>query len=121
MSPTIHHVSARRPWDSGTCAAEEKQREIAPRQEAAYVCARGHVFTVPFAAGAVFPATWDHKCGSPARLEGAPEDSKAPGKRERPEHDTSPMAQLRKRRSKKDGAEILAEALEHVRETGASR
>jgi hypothetical protein len=44
----------------------------APRQVVTYLCAREHLVSVPFAADAEVPATWECRCGQPAtRVAGA--------------------------------------------------
>jgi hypothetical protein len=40
----------------------------APRRIAVYFCPREHVMTVPFAADAELPETWDCRCGLEATL-----------------------------------------------------
>lgn len=131
--PHVHHLGAALPWPGTDGVPEIPQREIAPRRGVAYKCARGCTFTVTFAAEAEPPDDWECRCGRPARREGAPEGTggtarlpgyQAPGsgRYERADPvDTTPMGQLRKRRSAKEGAAILAEALAAVRESGAAR
>jgi hypothetical protein len=103
----------------------------APRTNVPYTCERGHAFTVPFADGATPPLAWMHRCGAVATLDGAPEDedldravaelrdSLPAGRGTNP--GTEPMAQLRKRRSDKDGAAILAARLAEVKAMEVSR
>jgi len=43
-------------------------RAYAPRWVATYLCAREHLVTVPFAAEAKVPETWECRCGQPAAL-----------------------------------------------------
>jgi RNA polymerase-binding protein len=38
----------------------------APRQVVTYLCTREHLVSVPFAADAEVPETWDCRCGQPA-------------------------------------------------------
>lgn len=121
-------IKGHRPWPE-TTSAEVRQRETAPTQEVAYTCERGCKFTLILAAGAEIPDKWEHSCGKPARRDGAPEGagrkvrlpSPGTGKYERPDSDTTPMGQLRKRRTRKQGEAILAEALERARQTGVAR
>jgi hypothetical protein len=40
----------------------------APRRVGTYLCAREHLVTVPFAAEAEVPETWECRCGQPAAL-----------------------------------------------------
>lgn len=80
----------------------------APRQQAAYRCARGHSFTVTLAAGIEPPQTWDCRCGARAGQSAADADDEH-GRR---------MAQLLGRRTRADLEELLAERLA---ETAAAR
>jgi hypothetical protein len=44
----------------------------APRQVVTYLCTREHLVSVPFAADAEAPESWDCRCGQPAtRVAGA--------------------------------------------------
>jgi len=94
------------------------------------VCAGGCRFTVPFAAGAEVPETWNCRCGQPARLEGAPEGTEGyavlpgyatPGTGKYERGTKSPQDHLHERRSGAEGAALLAERLAEVRRTGAAR
>ena len=85
----------------------DRNTDLAPRQTADYECPQGHSFTVPFAAEAEVPATWEcSSCGRTAQHVGAA----AP----EPKH-TKParthMDMLRERRTTADLEEVLKEQL----------
>lgn len=124
-----HAPIAHLPWPGGS-SAEEPYEQPAPRRHATYVCTRGHTFTLTFAATAEVPPTWDHTCGAPARLEGAPEgtEGSAPltgyhavgsGRYERSCDTVSPRAQLGKRRRDAELEATLNEALADLRQRRA--
>ena len=47
-----------------TSYENDRNTDLAPRQEIAFDCPKGHHFTVPFAAEAEVPATWECRvCG----------------------------------------------------------
>jgi hypothetical protein len=51
----------------------------APRQVVTYLCTREHLVSVPFAADAEVPETWDCRCGKPAtRVDPASADPAPP-------------------------------------------
>ena len=86
----------------------DRNTELAPRQPVAYDCPKGHHFSVPLAAEADVPATWECRfCGSTAQLVGgeAPEPKKTKPAR-------THMDMLRERRSTADLEEVLKEQLE---------
>ena len=58
---------------------------FADRQDARYVCPRGHDFKVTLALDADAPATWDCRCGEVAELVGDPV----------PEEDAKPVKAVR--------------------------
>ena len=124
MSPLhISSVRARTPWEGTGGKPEVPPKGEAPRKTVAYDCERGHPHEVVYAAEASPPfAVWC-KCGGMARLPGAPEDAVPEGSEPRRHRnpETEPMAQLRKRRTRKQGEAILAEALERARQTGVAR
>jgi hypothetical protein len=93
--------------------AEVPYVQPAARQQAAYLCARGHLLTVPFAAGADIPTAWDCRCGAPASRPG----SGQLGPAVEDQHDRR-MAQVFDRRTVAELEELLAERLA---ETGARR
>jgi len=90
----------------------DRDTELAPRQTAAYDCPKGHQFTVPFAAEAELPATWECKvCGAPALLV----DGQLPEpKKVKPARTHWDM--LMERRTVDDLEEVLAERLAVLRE-----
>jgi ribosomal protein L37AE/L43A len=91
----------------------DRNTDLAPRQSAAYDCPKGHHFTVPFAADAEVPATWEcSSCGSTAQLAGA-----APPEPKRTKPVRTHMDMLRERRSTADLEEVLKEQLEVLRST----
>ena len=85
----------------------DRNTDLAPRQSAEYDCPKGHHFTVPLAAEAEVPATWECRfCGATATHAGAeaPEPKKTKPAR-------THMDMLRERRSTADLEEVLKEAL----------
>jgi hypothetical protein len=90
----------------------DERSEPAPRREVTYFCAAGHASRIWFALDASAPETWDcPRCGQPAGLDG----QNPPG-RSRAEPYKSHRAYVKERRSDEDGAKILAEALEKLRQ-----
>lgn len=86
----------------------DRNTDLAPRQSADYDCPKGHHFTVPLAAEAEVPATWECRfCGTTATRVGAntPEPKKTKPVR-------THMDMLRERRSTADLEEVLKEALQ---------
>ena len=50
-----------------TSYENDRNTDLAPRQDVAFDCPKGHNFTVPFAAEAEIPATWECRvCGATA-------------------------------------------------------
>lgn len=89
----------------------DRNTELAPRQPAAYHCPKGHRSTVPFAAEAEIPATWECKVcgGSAALVDGTtPEAKKAKPAR-------THWDMLMERRTVDDLEEVLAERLAVLR------
>ena len=94
----------------------DRNTDLAPRQTAEYECPQGHAFSVPFAAEAEVPASWDCRfCGKTAvRVgESAPEPKKT-----RPTR--THMDMLRERRSTADLEAVLKEQLS-IRHAAAKR
>jgi RNA polymerase-binding protein len=90
----------------------DERSEPAPRREVTYFCAAGHDSQIFFAMDAAAPETWDcPRCGQPAGLDG----QNPPG-RLRAEPYKSHLAYVKERRSDEDGAKILAEALDRLRQ-----
>jgi hypothetical protein len=82
--------------------------ELAPRNIAAYRCAQGHEFKIPFSGEAEIPAAWDCRIdGSSARLIDGPEPEAKKGKAPRTHWDM-----LMERRSVPELEEVLAERLD---------
>ncbi len=85
--------------------------EPAPRNIAAYRCAQGHEFSVPFSEEAEIPSTWDCRLdGSVAKLIDGPEPEAKKVKAPRTHWDM-----LMERRSIADLEEVLAERLDVLR------
>ena len=85
----------------------DRNTELAPRASTEYDCPKGHRFTVPLAAEAEIPATWEcRQCGAAAVLRGGevPEPKKVKPAR-------THMDMLRERRSTADLEEVLKEQL----------
>ncbi|HEU0132283.1 MAG TPA: RNA polymerase-binding protein RbpA [Mycobacteriales bacterium] len=85
----------------------DRNTDLAPRQSAGYDCPKGHHMTVPLAADAEVPATWECRfCGTTALHAGAaaPEPKKVKPAR-------THMDMLRERRSTGDLEEVLREQL----------
>jgi rubredoxin len=95
----------------------ERAMDLAPRQQARYVCPDGHAFDIPFAAEAEIPATWECRvCGASALIVDGQRPEPKKGKPPRTHWDM-----LLERRTVDDLEELLAERLEllrgHNRET----
>jgi ribosomal protein L37AE/L43A len=86
----------------------DRNTDLAPRQSAVYDCPKGHHFTVPLAAEAEVPDTWECRfCGKTAVHAGtaAPEPkAKKPAR--------THMDMLRERRTTADLEEVLKEQLD---------
>ncbi len=84
--------------------------DVAPRQNVAYDCPRGHHFEVPFSVEADVPSLWECGCGAEAiRVDGLrPDDKKAKPAR-------THWDMLLERRTIAELEEILAERLELLR------
>ncbi len=90
---------------AGGGIAERPGIELVSRQQAAYGCARGHTFTVALVAGIEPPATWDCRCGAPARPAGSTDPGSGQTQRDRC------MALLLRRRTRAELEQILTERL----------
>lgn len=92
----------------------DRNNELAPRQTVSYDCPQGHHFSVPFAAEAEIPPTWECKvCGAEALLVDAEQPEPKKGKPARTHWDM-----LMERRTMDDLEEVLAERLQvlHARQ-----
>ena len=92
---------------------EAERGETAPRVFVTFWCARGHETTPSFAeeAGLVVPETWDcPRCGWPAS-----QNEQAPPAPPKIEPYKTHLAYVKERRSDKEAAEILDEALALLR------
>ena len=94
-----------------TSYENDRNTDLAPRQEVMYDCTRGHQFSITFATEAEVPAEWECRyCGDRAlRRDGQGEEPKA----------TKPVRthwdMLLERRSMEDLEEVIAERLELLR------
>src|SRR5437764_15472799 len=94
-----------------TSYENDPKTDLAPRQEIAFDCPKGHHFSVPFAAEAEVPATWECRvCGAVAFTSAA--DLPTPKKVKPPR---SHWDMLRERRSIADLEQVLAERLALIR------
>jgi rubredoxin len=94
-----------------TSYENDRNTDLAPRQEIPFDCPKGHHFTVPFAAEAEVPATWECRvCGTTAFT--AAGDQPSPKKTKPPR---SHWDMLRERRSIADLEQVLAERLALIR------
>lgn len=95
-----------------TSYENDRNTDLAPRDEVAYDCPKGHRFAMPFSTEADVPATWECRyCGASAtRVDGELPESK----KNKPARTHWDM--LMERRSVDDLEEVLAERLEALRE-----
>ena len=85
--------------------------EAAPRQAVAYYCGHEHRSVVTFAIQALVPETWDcPRCGLPAS-----QDAENPPPAPRNEPYKTHLAYVKERRSDKEAADILDEAVSMLR------
>lgn len=85
----------------------DRNTDLAPRQSVHYDCPKGHHFTVPFAAEAEVPGTWECSfCGTTAQHAGA-----APPEPKKVRPTRTHMDMLRERRTTDDLEEVLKEQL----------
>ena len=99
-----------------TSYENDRNTDLAPRQDVAFDCPNGHHFSVPFAAEAELPATWECRvCGSVAIA--ATGESPSPKKAKPPR---SHWDMLMERRTVEDLEAVLAERLEVIRERRSS-
>lgn len=98
---------------------EAERGEAAPRVVIAYYCANDHQTTPSFAQepGMVVPEVWDcPRCGFPAG-----QDKDNPPAPPKAEPYKTHLAYVKERRSDKEGAVILDEALQSLRDRGLIR
>ena len=94
-----------------TSYENDRNTDLAPRQEIAFDCPKGHHFSVPFAAEAEVPATWECRvCGAVSFTSAG--DLPTPKKVKPPR---SHWDMLRERRSIADLEQVLAERLALIR------
>jgi hypothetical protein len=89
----------------------DRHAELAPRSEGEYECPRGHRFTVPFAADADIPTTWE--CRVDGTLAYLADGTARENKKTRPARTHWDM--LLERRSMGELEEVLEERLELLR------
>src|SRR6266700_6500361 len=94
-----------------TSYENDRNTDLAPRQDVAFDCPKGHSFSVPFAAEAEIPTTWECRvCGATAlTMTGnlpMPKKAKPP---------RTHWDMLLERRSIEDLEEVLAERLALIR------
>lgn len=91
---------------------EAERGEAAPRRSVTFWCARGHETRPSFAAEAAIPDQWDcPRCGLPASR-----DQENPPPPPRNEPYKTHLAYVKERRTDADGAVILEEALNDLRQ-----
>ena len=90
---------------------EAERGDAAPRLYVSYYCAHGHETRPAFAADATIPETWDcPRCGLPANL-----DCLNPPPQPKIEPYKTHLAYVKERRTDKEAADILTEALQALR------
>jgi rubredoxin len=95
-----------------TSYENDRNTDLAPRQDVAFDCPNGHHFSVPFAAEAELPGTWECRvCGAIAIA--ATGESPSPKKAKPPR---SHWDMLMERRTVEDLEAVLAERLQVIRE-----
>ena len=93
---------------------EAERGDSAPRTYVSFFCSNGHETRPAFAADAVLPEEWDcPRCGLPANL-----DSENPPPPPKITPYKTHLAYVKERRTDKDGAALLDEALRAMRERG---
>jgi hypothetical protein len=94
---------------------EAERGDTAPRQRITYFCGNGHETSTVFAVEASIPDSWDcPRCGLPANR-----DSENPPPPPKIEPYKTHLAYVKERRSEAEAAEILAEALQTLRDRRA--
>jgi RNA polymerase-binding protein len=98
-----------------TSYENDRNTDLAPRQEVPFDCPNGHHFSVPFAAEAELPPMWECRiCGAMAMASTG--ESPSPKKVKPPR---SHWDMLMERRTVEDLEAVLAERLEVVKERRA--
>jgi RNA polymerase-binding protein len=98
-----------------TSYENDRNTDLAPRQEVPFDCPNGHHFSVPFAAEAELPPTWECRvCGAMAIA--ASGEGPSPKKVKPPR---SHWDMLMERRTLEDLEAVLAERLEVIRQRRA--
>ena len=98
-----------------TSYENDRNTDLAPRQEVAFDCPKGHRFSVPFAAEAEVPSKWECRiCGAVAMTATGDQPTIAKAKPPRSHWDM-----LMERRTVEDLEAVLAERLEVIRERRA--
>jgi hypothetical protein len=94
-----------------TSYENDRNTDLAPRQEVTFDCPKGHRFSVPFAAEAEIPAKWECRvCGAAATTATGDQPSAAKAKPPRSHWDM-----LLERRTISDLEDVLAERLAIIR------
>src|SRR5215467_7053008 len=94
-----------------TSYENDRNTDLAPRQEVAFDCPKGHRFSVPFAAEAEVPSKWECRiCGAVAVTATGDQSAMAKAKPPRSHWDM-----LMERRTMADLEEVLAERLAIIR------
>jgi hypothetical protein len=94
-----------------TSYENDRNTDLAPRQEVAFDCPKGHRFSVPFAAEAEVPSKWECRvCGAIALTVTGDQPATAKAKPPRSHWDM-----LMERRTMADLEEVLAERLAIIR------
>lgn len=97
---------------SGPTVTYGETAEAAPRVRQAYWCGRGHRVEPSFAVEADVPEMWDcPRCGYPAG-----KDRENPPEAPRNEPYKTHLAYVKERRSDEDGAALLNEALNELKQ-----
>jgi hypothetical protein len=89
----------------------DRNTELAPRQQGEYLCPKGHRFTVPFAADAEIPPTWE--CRADGLVGKLVDGAEPEAKKAKPPRTHWDM--LLERRTVAELEEVLAERLEVLR------
>ena len=91
---------------------EAERGEAAPRVRMSFYCSNGHETRPSFATDAAIPDSWDcPRCGFPAG-----QDKVNPPAAPHAEPYKTHLAYVKERRNDTDGAAILAEALQRLRQ-----